>query len=154
LVPVAAAILLLAGCGEETGNGNGNPDGNGNGDTNQGGATASVTVTAEGFAFNPTELQLEPGASVELTFENNDDVNHSFTVEDPAIDVVAAAGASVTETITAPDASVDWFCKFHSNMTGTISVGGAAGAGGGDSKKKKDDDMTEGSNENDTGYDY
>ena len=146
-VPIAAAILLFAGCGEETG---GNP----------GGAGKSITVTAEGFAFSPTELEVDPGENIELTFENRDNVDHSFTVEDPSFEVEAGGGESATASFTAPETSVDWFCKFHSDMTGTINVGGAAGAGGTETetetedKKKKDDDMTEGSNENDTGYDY
>jgi plastocyanin len=150
LVPAAAVILMVAGCGEEAGT--------------DGGAGKSITVTAEGFAFSPTELDLDAGESVELTFENHDDVDHSFSIEEPSFEVQAAGGDSTTASFTAPEESVNWFCKFHSEMTGTINVGGDAGAGGTETETEtgtetddsptKDDDMTEGSNENDNGYDY
>ena len=145
-VPVAAVLMVLSACGEEGGGSTG------------GGAGKSVTVTAEDFAFSPDSLDLDAGEEVELTFENRDDVDHSFTIEDPSFEIEAEGGASTTGTFTVPDSGVEWICKYHPDqMKGTIEVGGAAGGGGTEMETETsptDDDMTEGSNENDKGYDY
>lgn len=127
VVLACATALFGASCGSEepatdSGEPNG-PEAEGNG----------VAVTAENFAFSPTSIPVEAGASVELTFTNADDTQHSFTAEDLEVDLVVDGGGSDTATFTAPDSGeADFFCKFHESMTGTITTDGS-GAGGSDS---------------------
>ncbi len=127
-VPLAVAgfgvaLLLLVGCGEAGDEGTGGSAGGG------GAADAeTIQLTASDFAFDPTEIAVEPGQEVALTLTNEDDVTHSFTAEDLDVEVVADGGGSESTTFTAPDeGAVEFHCKFHSDMTGEISVGGSGG---------------------------
>jgi plastocyanin len=96
-----------------------------------------VEVVAANFAFSPTSVPVEAGAEIELTFTNDDDAQHSFTADDLGVDLVVEGGSSDSTTFTAPDSgSVDFVCKFHQSMTGTISTdgSGSGGAGSGESE--------------------
>lgn len=100
-------------------------------------AGGAIEVVAENFAFSPTSIPVEAGSEIELTFTNNDDTQHSFTADSAGVDVVVDGGGSDTTTFTAPDSgSIDFVCKFHASMTGTISTdgSGAGGAGSGESE--------------------
>ena len=97
----------------------------------------AVTVTAANFAFSPTSVPVEAGAEIELTFTNDDDTQHSFTADEIGVDLVVDGGGSDSTTFTAPDSgSVDFVCKFHESMAGTISTdgSGSGGAGSGESE--------------------
>jgi plastocyanin len=101
------------------------------------GGGGAIEVVAENFAFSPTSIPVEAGSEIELTFTNNDDTQHSFTAESAGVDLVVDGGASDSATFTAPDSgSIDFVCKFHASMTGTISTdgSGAGGAGSDDSQ--------------------
>ena len=113
---VAAGVLALGACGDDNGDGGG---GSGNG-----GATQSVDLRAQDFAFDPSSIEVDSGAEVELTFNNEDDVEHSFTAEDLDAEVEAEGGESATTTFTAPESgTVEFICKYHPDqMTGEISV--------------------------------
>ncbi len=113
---VAAGVLAFGACGDDNGDGGG---GSGNG-----GATQSVDLTAQDFAFDPSSIEVDSRAEVELTFNNEDDVEHSFTAEDLDAEVEAEGGESATTTFTAPESgTVEFICKYHSDqMTGEISV--------------------------------
>jgi cytochrome c oxidase subunit 2 len=113
---VAAGVLAFGACGDDNGDGGG---GSGNG-----GATQSVDLTAQDFAFDPSSIEVDSGAEVELTFNNEDDVEHSFTAEDLDAEVEAEGGESATTTFTAPESgTVEFICKYHPDqMTGEISV--------------------------------
>jgi plastocyanin len=116
LLFVAAGVLAFVACGDDNGEGGG---GSGNGS-----ATQSVDLTAQDFAFDPSTIEVDSGAEVELTFNNEDDVEHSFTAEDLDAEVEAEGGESATTTFTAPESgTVEFFCKYHPDqMTGEISV--------------------------------
>jgi plastocyanin len=98
------------------------------------GASNAVEVSAANFAFSPPSVPVEPGAEIELTFTNEDTTQHSFTADDLGIDLVLDGGASDSTTFTAPDSgSVEFQCKFHQSMIGTITTdGSAAGSSGSD----------------------
>lgn len=122
IVGTAVLVTLLGACG-------GDPVDGGNGtDTGSG----ALEVTAANFAFTPTTLEVEPGAEVELTFTNDDTTQHSFTADDLGVDLVLEGSTSESTTFTAPESDVEWHCKFHETMTGTISVGGTSAGGGED----------------------
>jgi plastocyanin len=114
---LVAALALLAACG--------NDDGGGGGE--------SLEVTAADFSFDPTTLEVEPGAEVTVTLINDGETEHSFSIEDPEVEVEAEAGEEAETTFTAPDeGTVEFFCKYHpTQMTGELVVGGGGASGGG-----------------------
>jgi plastocyanin len=116
LLFAVAGMLAFGACGDDNGDGGG---GSGNG-----GATQSVNLTAQDFAFDPSTIEVDSGAEVELSFNNEDDVEHSFTAEDLDAEVEAEGGESATITFTAPESgTVEFVCKYHPDqMTGEISV--------------------------------
>jgi plastocyanin len=86
------------------------------------------TVEAFDYYFDPTSLQLEPGAEATITLQNGGSVAHSFTVPDLDLEIEAQSGDSVDGTFAVPDVpgTLDFFCKFHPDeMSGTIAIGGA-----------------------------
>ena len=91
----------------------------------------SREIVASNFAFQPSEIEVESDSDVTMTFTNEDDTAHSFTSEELGVDVVVEGGSSGEVAFTAPESgSVDFVCKFHSSMTGTVAVEGGADAGG------------------------
>ena len=100
-------------------------------DSGGGGAAQKVKVTATDFEFDPTELSVDPGAEVSVSFQNDGNTTHTFTIED-VVDVSAPAGSSTDGSFTAPDSgSLEYICTIHPSMKGTLSIGGSAGSGGG-----------------------
>ena len=137
LALLAVALLGAAACGDSDDSGPAAGDD---------GAAASTTVRATDFAFDPTEIEVDPGAEAEVTFVNAGNVAHSFTAEELDVDVEAEPGQETTATFTAPDedTTIEFVCRFHpSQMTGEITVGGGGsgdddGGGGGGSEDEPD----------------
>ena len=127
----AVMLVALAACGGGGENDTTTPEGD------EPPAATEVTLTAQEFAFDPAEIQVDPGAEVTLTFENQDDVPHTFTSDDLGVDERADAGGSVEASFTAPESgSVEFHCEIHTEMTGTIIAGDAqADTGGGSGDK-------------------
>jgi plastocyanin len=130
LVRLVAALTIIALVSAACGGGGSN-------DTSGGGGSAggdTLDLVAADFAFDPSELEAEPGAEMEVSFTNEDDTDHSFTSDDLGVDVVVEGGGSGTVSFTAPDSgSAKFVCKFHDQMVGEIVTGGggASGDGGG-----------------------
>ena len=144
LALLAVVALLGTACGDDSGG-----DDPGRGDVGQGGAEQGIQVTAEDFAFDQASLAVEPGEEVDVSLENLDDAEHSFTVDELDFDIEAGGGDSAEGTLTASeeDATFEFYCRYHPNMTGELVVGaGGTGAGGGG-------DTGEGEKENDDGTD-
>lgn len=129
LVVMLVAAILTAACASEpetttetTGGGGG-----------AGGGGEGTQVVASDFSFVPTVIKLQPGEKAELTFVNEDGTTHTFTSDDLGVDVEAEGGTSASVSLTAPKSgSAEFHCRFHSQMTGEISVGA------GDDTKSKD----------------
>jgi plastocyanin len=119
---IAVALLLVAGlgllaaCGNDAGGGDGE----------------ALEVTASDFSFDPTTLEVEPGAEVTVTLINDGEAEHSFSIEDPEVEVEAEGGEEAETSFTAPDeGTLDFFCKYHpTQMTGELVVGGGGASGG------------------------
>ena len=93
----------------------------GGGATSGGGGGGSVTLSADDLEFNPTDLSAAAGDTIEFT--NDDDVKHSFTLEEVDIDEDADAGESVSVSLgDAEPGSYEFICKYHPDMTGTLEV--------------------------------
>ncbi|MDQ3766672.1 MAG: cupredoxin domain-containing protein [Actinomycetota bacterium] len=139
---IATVLLLTSACGAEPEPvASGRTDG---GAPEGGGATGggrATEVVASDFAFSPTRLNLKPGAKVELTLKNEDSATHSFTSDDLDVDIEVEGGASASTSLTAPESgNAEWHCRFHSQMTGEISVGqnGADETEGGQTESEDD----------------
>lgn len=84
----------------------------------------SITVVARGIRFEQTELTIDAGAQVTLTFDNQDRVSHNVDIAGVAkTDIFAGPGQS-TITFTAPaPGSYAYRCDVHPNaMQGTLIV--------------------------------
>lgn len=77
-------------------------------------------VTIKDLAFEPAEIQVKVGDVIEWI--NKDPFEHTATVKG-GWEVMIPPGKTVTKTVTADD-NVDYYCRFHPNMTGRIIVTG------------------------------
>lgn len=91
-------------------------------DTGADAGESSVTLTAAGFAFDPSDLSVAAGGSIELV--NEDEAKHNITAEDAGIDEDVDAGGTTTVDLgdVAPG-TYDFICEYHPDtMTGTLEV--------------------------------
>lgn len=116
LILLAVPALALAACGGDDGGGEGAgtapPTGGGD----------AITVTASGFEFQPDSLAVPAGESVPVTFTNEDEAAHTFTVEALGVDIAAGAGETSEGELTADAGEYEWFCRIHPTMTGTLTA--------------------------------
>jgi plastocyanin len=116
-----ALTLLAAACGGD------DPEGEAvNGEETP---TESPTETDEGggadltivdFSFSPADLSVTEGQTISVT--NIGETSHTFTTDDDAIDETIGAGDTVEITLTGVS-SGGFHCRFHSQMTGALTVG-------------------------------
>ena len=136
LLPLLVLLtMVVAACGQESSSGS---TGDGGGaDAGAGQPAGDLELEASNFAFQPTELDVDPGASATLAFTNADDVDHSFTSDDLGLDEVVEGGSSASITIDAPDedGTIEFHCRFHPQMKGKVVVGSGGSGGGGESDK-------------------
>lgn len=77
-----------------------------------------VHVSIEDLVFTPAEIDVKVGETIEWT--NKDPIAHTATVKD-GWEVMLPPGAKGTRKVEAGD-TVDYYCRFHPNMTGRITV--------------------------------
>ena len=119
LLTLVAAVLLLAGA---CGGGDEGPDAGGNGDMSMA-EPVPVTITASNFKFQPETFDGHSTHTVDLTFVNEDDVKHSFTIDELDVNVEAVGGQEATASFTPEEAGTyDYYCTYHPDMTGTFKV--------------------------------
>jgi plastocyanin len=109
-----ALTLLAAACDGD----GGTPDGGSPADNPADGGGADLTIVD--FGFSPTELSVTEGQTIMVA--NIGETSHTFTTDDAAIDETVAAGETVEITLTGVS-SGGFHCEFHSQMTGTLTVG-------------------------------
>ena len=84
------------------------------------GRVGVTTITVENFAFNPTDVEVAVGTTVEWT--NEDNVEHTITFDGgPTIDEVLPPGGMVTHTFTQAGA-YSYHCTPHPGMQGKVIV--------------------------------
>ena len=86
----------------------------------EGGAAAPGEVFMVDNAFEPAEITAAAGDS--LTVENTGQAPHTFTVEGEEIDEEVEPGAETEVTIDLEAGEYPVVCKFHPEMTGTLTV--------------------------------
>lgn len=119
LMVVLSAVFLLAGaCGGDE------PEGTAGG-ADAGSADAlPITVTATDFAFQPDALEGHATHTVDLTFVNEGDTEHSFTIDEMDVDVEAEGGEEATTTFTPEETGTfEFYCTYHPDqMRGEIEI--------------------------------
>ncbi|MET3660596.1 cupredoxin domain-containing protein [Aquamicrobium ahrensii] len=78
----------------------------------------TVHVTVHKMAFEPASVEVRAGQTIEWI--NKDPFAHTATVKD-GWEVMLPPGKSATHVVRQDD-SVSYYCRFHPNMTGTITV--------------------------------
>ncbi len=111
-VAIAGGALLLGACGD------GEPT-----SSDDGGATSSATVEIERSRFDPLEVTIGAGGTVD--FVNKDPFDHTVTSVDGSVLTYDSGsfGQDATFSQTYDDAgSYDYFCKIHPTMRATVVV--------------------------------
>jgi len=102
------ATMVLAGC-------SGDPSSA----TPAGGETASAgTLTIADIAFSPSDVTTGPDGL--LTVTNEDEITHTFTMDDGSVDKEVPAGETIQVTVTAAG---PFHCSIHPTMTGNVTLG-------------------------------
>jgi plastocyanin len=78
-----------------------------------------IQVRIENIAFAPRQVSAHVGDSIE--WNNADIVAHTATARNGAWDVTMLPNATARVVLTG-SGSVDYYCRFHPNMTGQIVV--------------------------------
>jgi plastocyanin len=79
----------------------------------------TVRVEMKSLAFNPAQVTAHLGDTIEWT--NADFIPHTATAKNHDWDVEIPANKTARVTLKKPG-TVEYFCRFHPNMTATITV--------------------------------
>jgi plastocyanin len=139
LIPAIAGMFLLGACGDDSGSSSSSPttaaaasgaaggyaipsDATATSAAAAGGgaATDAGTVVAKEIKYNPTKITVKVGDTV--TFKNDDSFAHTFTATDGQFDSNNVDGGGSFQYLTTEAGTIDFHCKIHSNMKGTITV--------------------------------
>jgi plastocyanin len=123
LLVLVAAVLVLAGCSDdsgddESGSDAATDDSAGSGDAGESASGDAVTIA--GFAFDPDGLTVAAGTTV--TFTNDDSAAHTATAEDDSFDTGELEGGDTAEVTFDEPGEVSYFCNIHNYMQGTVTV--------------------------------
>ena len=80
---------------------------------------ADYVVVIDKMTFGPLPAELHPGDTI--TWQNDDIFRHSATARDASFDVDLPSKSSVKMVVGAAG-DVEFFCKFHPGMKGTVTV--------------------------------
>jgi plastocyanin len=80
---------------------------------------ADFTIVLDKMHFGPVPAVLHPGDTI--TWQNDDMFRHSATARDKSFDIDLPSKAAVKMTVGAAG-TVDFFCKFHPGMKGTLVI--------------------------------
>jgi plastocyanin len=109
--PAAAVLglgLVAAGCGTTAG---GNPGGE------------QLRITARDLRFDPASAVAPAGSLVTVTLVNAGGVEHSFTADSVHASADADPGELNTASFVTPvSGTIAFHCRYHPQMTGTITV--------------------------------
>jgi plastocyanin len=116
-----AGLLLLASCG-----------GGGGSSPTEPAMPKVVQVQIMDFAFNPKDVQINPGDTVQWVLAPTSMTDHTATSEDGTFDsgfVFNKAGATFQHTFSVANVTTNYHCQTHwisKGMQGSITVGTAA----------------------------
>ncbi len=84
-------------------------------------ASVGASLTVKDFEFSPGSLSVASGSST-ITVMNTGTHKHSFTLDDDSVSQDIEPGESQTVTVNLT-ADAPFHCKFHTQMTGTLTIG-------------------------------
>lgn len=124
----AVVVLALSACGDDGGGSSDDEssstdapvalDGtvNNEGDEDIGDGT-TVEIDASDNAFGPTFVKGASGAAVTVTFANEGENSHTFTIDDQDVDVELDPGDSAEAMVTLPDGeALRFYCTIHGSQ--------------------------------------
>jgi plastocyanin len=79
----------------------------------------TITVTIDNVAYAPKDISARVGDTV--VWKNADPFVHTATARDKSFDIAIAPDKSGSLTLKKAG-EFDYYCRFHPNMTGHISV--------------------------------
>jgi plastocyanin len=80
---------------------------------------ADYTVVIDKMKFGPVPTELHPGDTI--TWQNDDIFRHSATARDASFDIDLPSKTSV-KIVVGTAGNVEFFCKFHPGMKGTLVI--------------------------------
>lgn len=86
-----------------------------------GAAAATIRIRIDNLSFVPPQVEAHVGDTVEWV--NADFVPHTATARDKRWDIAIPAKGS-SRLVLKRTGVVNYYCRFHPNMTGRISVSG------------------------------
>jgi plastocyanin len=116
MAALVAVALVLGACSSNGGDGEGGEPIAEAGDL----APGSAAINIVDLAFEPTTITVAPGQT-EIAITNADTVDHTFTLDDGAVDEPISAGQNATVTVDLSE-SAGFHCEIHPSMTGTLQV--------------------------------
>jgi len=84
-----------------------------------GAAAETIRIHVENLAFSPAEVSAHVGDTIEWV--SSDFVDHTATARNKSWDVTIPANGSGRVDLTEAG-TVEYYCRFHPNMVGHISV--------------------------------
>ncbi|MEX2203406.1 MAG: cupredoxin domain-containing protein, partial [Actinomycetota bacterium] len=91
------------------------------GEDDGGDGSAAVTVQVNNFLFAPSDIEVTAGSEIEVK-NGNANTPHTFTVEGTDVDLELSPMDSEDLTIDLDPGSYDVICRFHGQMTATLTV--------------------------------
>jgi plastocyanin len=79
----------------------------------------TLAIRIEKLAFAPLEMAAHVGDTIQWT--NADFIAHTATARNGAFDVTIAPNSTKSVVLNA-EGTFDYYCRFHPNMTGQITV--------------------------------
>ncbi len=80
---------------------------------------ATITVVIKNLVFTPAAVTAKAGDTI--VWDNKDILQHTATATDKTFDVLLPAGKTGSTVVT-KIGTFDYFCKFHPNMKGRVTV--------------------------------
>ena len=117
---ILTLTLVAASCSGDDGNGDTGGADTGSSPTAEAGGGGATSITIADFAFDPSTVTVSSGAT-EIEVTNDDDTEHTFTLDDDSVDQEVAPGESATVTVDV-STTTGFHCTIHPDMTGTLEV--------------------------------
>lgn len=86
-----------------------------------GAAEGEITLQANNYAFDPAEIEVRSGEEISVK-NGNANTPHTFTVDGTDIDLELSPLDVEDTTIDLEPGSYAFHCRFHAQMTGTMTV--------------------------------
>lgn len=94
-------------------------------DVTDGSAATAVTIEAGDLFYSPVALEVS-AAGFDITLENVGLVEHNLIIDEIGLEIYAAVGETVTETVVLSAGSYDYYCSIpghrEAGMQGVITA--------------------------------